>query len=46
METQNIINLLMDSSNEESKFTTKKMVCYRQSDCKRQTQLILSFQNN
>ena len=33
METRKIINLLMDSSNEKSKFATK-MVCYRQSDCK------------
>ena len=30
METQKIINLLNDSSNEESKFAIK-MVCYRQS---------------
>ena len=29
METQKIINLLNDSSNEESKFA-KKMVCYKQ----------------
>ena len=28
METQKILNLLNDSSNEESKFTTKKVVCY------------------
>ena len=35
MEAQKIINLLNDSSNEESKFATKKMVCYRQSNSKR-----------
>ena len=35
METQKIINLLDDS--EESKFALK-MVCYRQSDCKRYIQ--------
>ena len=34
METQKIINLLNDSSNEEYKFATKKMVCYRQSNSK------------
>ena len=33
METQKIINLLNDSSNEESKFATK-MVCYRQLNSK------------
>ena len=35
MEIQEIINLLNNSSNEESKFATKKMVCYRQSNNKR-----------
>ena len=35
METQKIINLLNDSSNEESKFATKKVVCHRQSNNKR-----------
>ena len=30
METQKIINLLNDSSNEESIFATKKMACHRQ----------------
>ena len=35
METQKIINLLNDSSNEESKFATKN-VCCRQSNSKRQ----------
>ena len=35
METQNIINLFSDSSIEESKLATKKMVCNRQSNCKR-----------
>ena len=34
METQKIINLLIDSSNEESKFATK-VVCYIQSNSKR-----------
>ena len=34
METQKILNLLNDSSNEESKFATI-MVCYRQSKSKR-----------
>ena len=35
METQKIINLLNDSSNEESKLATKKTVCYIQSNSKR-----------
>ena len=35
METQKIINLLNDSSNEESKFATKKLVCHRQPNNKR-----------
>ena len=34
METQKIMNLLNDSSNEDSKFA-KKMVCYRQANSKR-----------
>ena len=34
MGTQKITNLLNDSSNEESKFATKKIVCYRQSNNK------------
>ena len=34
METQKIINLLIDSSNEKSKFATK-VVCYIQSNSKR-----------
>ena len=33
METQKIINLLNDSSNEESQFATK-MLCHRQSNSK------------
>ena len=41
METQKIINLLNDSSNEESKFATKKcrhrQSNYRQSNSKRNT---------
>ena len=35
METQKIINLLSDSSNEESKSITKKMGYYRQSNSKK-----------
>ena len=35
METQKIINLLNDSSNEKSRFATKKVVCYRQLNSKR-----------
>ena len=35
METQKIINLLNDSSNEESKFATKEMICYKPSNSKR-----------
>ena len=35
METQKIIHLLNDSSNEKSKFATKKVVCHRQSNSKR-----------
>ena len=35
METQKIINLLNDSSNEESKFATKNKGIYRQSNTKK-----------
>ena len=35
MEAKKIMNLLNDSRNEESKLTTKKIVCYRHSNSKR-----------
>ena len=35
METQKIKNLLNDSNSEDSKFTTKTVVCHRQSNNKR-----------
>ena len=35
MKTQKIINLLNDSSNKESEFATKKVVCHKQSNNKR-----------